>query len=84
MRICYSSACLRPGGEVANASVCKTDIRGFDSRPGLTYAKGSIKEPFAYVSPGAKQLLALRAGIESRSDIYERGGVASATERSDL
>gem|GEM_PF-3069419 len=26
-----------PGGEVVNASVCKTDMRGFDSRPGLTW-----------------------------------------------
>ena len=27
---------ISPGGEVVNASVCKTDMRGFDSRPGLT------------------------------------------------
>ena len=26
-----------PGGEVVNAAVCKTAIRGFDSHPGLTY-----------------------------------------------
>jgi hypothetical protein len=24
-----------PGGEVVNASVCKTDTHGFESRPGL-------------------------------------------------
>ena len=27
---------LSPGGEVVNAAVCKTAIRGFDSHPGLT------------------------------------------------
>ena len=34
-----------PGGEVVNASVCKTDMRGFDSRPGLTCYASSYTCP---------------------------------------
>ena len=31
------------GGEVANALVCKTSIRGFDSRPVLQFLSISLK-----------------------------------------
>lgn len=31
----YNLTWIRPGGEVANALVCKTNIRGFNSLPGL-------------------------------------------------
>ena len=40
-----------PGGEVVNASVCKTDMRGFESHPGLTNFRqpGCLK--FVSVTP---------------------------------
>jgi hypothetical protein len=37
----------RPGGEVVNASVCKTDTHGFESRPGLIgITKASFVDAF--------------------------------------
>ncbi len=34
-RVCLRTTQMSVGGEVANALVCKTGIRGFDSRPAL-------------------------------------------------
>ena len=55
-----------PGGEVVNASVCKTDTRGFDSRPGLKN-KPSRKGGFIFV-----------AGVEKVACDYD-GGIIMTT-----
>ncbi len=39
---------LSPGGEVVNATVCKTVIRGFDSHPGLTCLALAKRESWEY------------------------------------
>lgn len=54
-----------PGGEVVNAAVCKTAIRGFNSHPGLTSFK-RLKR-FNDVSPGASCLGMVRVGVERRA-----------------
>ncbi len=57
-----------PGGEVVNAAVCKTAIRGFNSHPGLTSLKRF--ERFNDVSPGASCLGMMRVGVEQRSNVF--------------
>jgi hypothetical protein len=50
---------MRAGGEVANAQVCKTCIRGFDPRPALQLLKGTraFGPPLSFACPG-RQILA--------------------------
>ena len=55
----------RPGGEVANAAVCKTAIRGFESRLGLKY-KNRTPVRFLYLARESK-LLPARLWAESET-----------------
>src|SRR5690606_39100550 len=54
---------IRPGGEVVNASVCKTDMRGFNSRPGLkneVLAWAGVERNFCAIGPSKSSWLRRR------------------------